>query len=247
MTLKNRNLRLYYQVGYFIFAILGLVIHPFFFTFHLLTIIFRYQRLTNVLQAVRQKWTEILLTLLLFFIFEYLFSITAYAAFASDYKDSTCSSLFSCFLIGVDQTFKQNGGIGAFNSKTYTELPEAQDGEYSYGMLWFDWLFNFFLLILIVQILGGIIIDQFSEIREEAEAKEKDLQGSCVMCGKQKDDIKSEKMDFLTHIRMLHPLWDYLMYIGYLNRKPKTEFSGIESYAYEYYCKKEIAWLPYSL
>ena len=39
-----------------------------------------------------------------------------------------------------------------------------------------------------------------------------------------------KKSDFEEHITKKHNIWNYLYYIAYIESKPETELSGIESY-----------------
>ena len=46
------NIEILYYICYIIFSILGTIIHPFFFVFHLTEILFRYHTLKNVMKSV---------------------------------------------------------------------------------------------------------------------------------------------------------------------------------------------------
>lgn len=41
-----------------------------------------------------------------------------------------------------------------------------------------------------------------------------------------------------------HNVWEYLYYIAYIQDKPKTEYTGIESYVAEKLAKRDISWFP---
>ena len=51
------------------------------------------------------------LTLMLFIVFEYFFTLIAYILLYEDYGGN-CESTLMCFLYTFDYTFKSNGGIG---------------------------------------------------------------------------------------------------------------------------------------
>jgi len=89
-----------------LFAILGLAVHPFFFFFTLSHFV-RIELLKNVLKAVWDPRVSLFLTILVFLLTEYYFTLIGYTVFSSDYDEgSGCESLWQCFLIGIDQTFK---------------------------------------------------------------------------------------------------------------------------------------------
>eukprot|EP01017_Pseudomicrothorax_dubius_P003234 TRINITY_DN10409_c0_g1_i3.p1 TRINITY_DN10409_c0_g1~~TRINITY_DN10409_c0_g1_i3.p1 ORF type:complete len:299 (+),score=84.07 TRINITY_DN10409_c0_g1_i3:34-930(+) len=65
-----------------------------------------------VVSLWRSRWPFIL-TILLFCVIEYEFSIISYLAFHDDYG-FFCDSIISCIKVNIDQTFKQDGGAGGF-------------------------------------------------------------------------------------------------------------------------------------
>jgi len=242
------NPQLYYNLAYLILGLLGVEMHPLFFTYHLLTVIFRYQKLIDVLQAFWGPIAEIILTLLFFMIIEYVFTVIGYVYFADMYPDFTCHSLFSCFLITIDQTFKNNGGFATFLTPVFETNEEGEWAKFNVGRLLFDQMSNFILLILLVQILAGLIIDKFGEIREDSENMEEELKSNCVICGEKGDVIERKTgKTFEQHKEEVHNLWNYILFIGYLKRKPKKELNGIESWVYDLFKRENIGWLPYSL
>ena len=90
----------------------------------------------------------------------------SYWWFEKDYN-GLCQDLRTCLLITLDQTFKNDGGVGSFFDAPY----KVEDGlvDVDYARVAYDNVFNLITLILIIQILAGIIIDKFSELREETE------------------------------------------------------------------------------
>lgn len=234
-----------YYAAYFLFSLLGIFIHPFFFTLLLLMIIKKFESLNNVIAAITGPLREICMTLFLFLIIEYVFTVIAYTWFSNTYPDQTCDNLTSCFLITLDQTFKQNGGVGAFLNKTYV-ISKDGDVSFDYGRLIFDILFNFSILLLTVQILSGLIINKFGALRDDAEKTREDLTTNCIMCGENIEVIERKTgKSFDHHINQVHCCWDYMLLIGYLSKKPELEHTGIESYVYSKITKKDHRWLPY--
>ena len=164
------------------------------------------------------------------------------------YPDFTCYSLFSCFTITLDQTFKNNGGFGLFMEQIYTTDEENESTSYNIGRLFFDQLSNFVLLILIVQILAGLIIDKFGQMREASENMEEELKSNCIICGEKGDNIERKTGEtFEYHKEYMHNLWNYILFIGYLRCKPKEDYNGIDTCVNKLFKKEDLGWLPYSL
>jgi len=70
-------------------------------------------------------------------------------------------------LAHVDKSFKGDGGIGG--SLNPPPKPGSVNTATSqmYTRLIFDNLYNIFLMIIMINIVAGIIIDTFSEMREK--------------------------------------------------------------------------------
>ena len=165
-----------------------------------------------------------------------------------DFPDFTSYSLLSTFLYIFDITFKADGGLGSSLSQVFTTDEEKEEVTFDIGRLLYDQMFNFILLILLVQILSGLIIDKFGEIRETGEKKEDELKNNCIICGKKGDIIeRNTGKNFEYHKENIHNIWHYLLFIGYLRKKPKRELNGIEAYVNKSFKKEDISWLPFSL
>ena len=79
--------------------------------------------------------------------------------------------LLTCFLVNIDQTFKNDGALGGFLGQTYTDEQQnlTEGVNIDYWRILYDNLFNFIVMMLVVELIAGIIIDKFSELREANE------------------------------------------------------------------------------
>jgi hypothetical protein len=86
-----------------------------------------------------------------------------------------------------------------------------------WGRIVFDNLFNFIILILIIQIISGIIIDTFSNLREKQEYVNEDVVNRCFICGLSRDDI--EKLEKSKNAFHYHTKVISLLYLSIKCRK----------------------------
>lgn len=107
------NFELIYYLVYATLALVGSFYNEFFFAFHLTEIFIRYP---YVIKAIWEPKKELFLTLILFLLFEYFFTVIGYVSFYEYYK-FRCENIYMCFLETFDQTFKDNGAIGQFFEK----------------------------------------------------------------------------------------------------------------------------------
>ena len=246
------DFQLIYYALYIFFILLGLLNHPFFYAFSLLELVNRVEVMLSVLKAMYVPGRYILINLLMFIILEYLFSLFALSIFTSHFPNVNDSKNFlKTFMRMLDQTFKQDGGIGTYldqsldpNYVQYT--PKAYAG----GRFWFDLLFYLFILLIIFQIFTSIIIDYFMNTRSYREDFSKKSKTMCLIC-----EIEREKLEkihynikdaFKKHTYYCHNIRNYINYLIYVQslsyRDPIIE-EGIWNYHLEdktYYLPKNI-------
>ncbi|KAL1130070.1 hypothetical protein AAG570_013013 [Ranatra chinensis] len=74
-----------YHLSYVVFCILGLCMHPFFYSVLLLDVVYREETLLNVIRSVTRNGRSIILTAVLALILVYMFSIIGYMFFKDDF------------------------------------------------------------------------------------------------------------------------------------------------------------------
>lgn len=48
----------------------------------------------------------------------------------------------------------------------------------------YDLLFYFIVIVIVLNLIFGVIIDTFADLRSEKQQKETDLKNTCFICGK---------------------------------------------------------------
>ncbi|CAD8059333.1 unnamed protein product [Paramecium primaurelia] len=243
-----KEIEVVYYLAYGALAVIGTVLHPFFFSFHLTEILIRYPTLKNVIKSVWEPKQQLALTLVLFIILVYVYGLIAYTFFFEDYAGKCQSTLF-CFLFTFDWTFKANGGVGGYLSDLEDENVVE---KYRVGRFVFDNTSNIFLVIIMVNIVAGIIIDTFGSLREKESDKIRDIEDKCFICGNLKTifdrltDTSSMGGGFDHHIKVNHYMWNYVFFMAYLKYKDPTDYTGIEQFVWEKIQKKDLTWFPFN-
>eukprot|EP00824_Muranothrix_gubernata_P005809 TRINITY_DN17588_c0_g1_i1.p1 TRINITY_DN17588_c0_g1~~TRINITY_DN17588_c0_g1_i1.p1 ORF type:complete len:193 (-),score=45.55 TRINITY_DN17588_c0_g1_i1:9-587(-) len=116
--------------------------------------------------------------------------------------------------------------------------------EETFGMFAYNLTYTILVILIMVAIISGIIIDSFGELRDTKRKIEDDMNDKCFVCSIDRDQIEHKGGGFIRHIKQEHNMWDYLFFRMYLDEKPRTEFTGQESYVRELIDKKEIKWFP---
>ena len=146
-----------------------------------------------------------------------------------------CINLFNCLKATIGYGLRYAGGIG--EQMTHTLGPRYI----------VDTLYYLIVLIVLLNIIFGIIIDTFSELRALKMERQRDTTEKCFTCGidKQIFDRSSDTLDgFKRHIKLDHNMWNYLYFIIYLWEQDKDDDDGLEQFVRRCVEGKDISWFP---
>ena len=214
--------QLIYYILYIIFILLGLFDHPFFYAFSLLELLNRVEVMLAVLKAIYVPGLYLLVNLLMLIMLEYFFSLFSLSFFTSHFPNIKDSKNFlQTYMRMLDQTFKQDGGIGTYldqsldpNYEQYT--PKAYAG----GRYWFDLIFYICIILIIFQIFTSIIIDYFMDNRKNREDFIKKSKTECLICGLKREKLEkiysNIKDGFNKHRVYCHHIMNYINYLFYV-------------------------------
>ena len=225
--------------------------------------------MNNVIKSVTKNSKSILLTAILALILVYMFSIIGYLIFwdqfIGDDDDNQCSTLAICIVTTLNNGLRSGGGIGDFLK------PQSPDSDSFYPRVIYDLAFFFILIIIVLNLIFGVIIDTFGELREKKQNAEDVLLNSCFICGLKRiefDCLKTAQLQKGTnvqegtslrrgilfairaqagydqHIKHEHNMWHYISFIVYMKLKDNTEYTGPESYVSEQILKNSVEWFP---
>ncbi|XP_044006892.1 inositol 1,4,5-trisphosphate receptor isoform X3 [Aphidius gifuensis] len=304
------NVELWYHAVYLIFCILGIFMHPFFYSVLLFDVVYREETLLNVIRSVTRNGRSIILTAVLALILVYMFSIIGYMFFKDDFlvsvddeyipnlstsetintcdkdglncqstdtlskyaqdinnknhnhndnknnnnndnnneneminvggemKERACDSLVMCILTTLNQGLRNGGGIG-----DVLRAPSSAEPLFVARVV-YDLLFFFVVIIIVLNLIFGVIIDTFADLRSEKQQKELILKNTCFICGLNRSAFDNKVVSFEEHIKHEHNMWHYLYFIVLVKVKDPTEFTGPESYVYAMVKDRNLDWFP---
>ncbi|PRD34343.1 UNVERIFIED_CONTAM: Ryr3 [Trichonephila clavipes] len=108
-----------------------------------------------------------------------------------------------CFVFHLYKGVRAGGGIG-----DEIEPPDGDDYE-TYRIL-FDITFFFFVIVILLAIIQGLIIDAFGELRDQLQSVVDDMESNCFICGIGKDYFDKVPHGFDTHVQKEHNLANYM-------------------------------------
>jgi hypothetical protein len=137
-----------------------------------------------------------------------------------------CTTLSHCIITTLNQGLRNGGGIG-------DAMRSTPHSDSTYGFrVFFDMIFFLLMIHIVLNLVLGVIIDTFADLRKEKQDKEDLLQNSCFICMLARPEFDNAKVSFEHHIQHEHHLWSYLNFIVLLECKDTTEFTGPESCIY---------------
>lgn len=226
-------------------AVAGAVYSPLFFAVHLCEAVHKSSVLQNVIVAITQNSRSLILTMGLGVVMVYFFSIVGLHLFADDFGSASdqpnqenCSTLLRCFAFILMNGLRQGGGVGDVMERQPWGSPEH---------LWrmaYDFLFFAFLNVVFLNILFGIVIDTFAELRDDKRKKEEDMHACCFICGLEADVLEKEGHGFQPHVKQEHNLWQYLYFMHHLRRKDESDYNGQESFVADLIHRNSLAFFP---
>ncbi|OTF78189.1 hypothetical protein BLA29_003682 [Euroglyphus maynei] len=224
-----------YNLGYFILSLMGNFSY-FFFAAHLLDIAVVIPTLKTILQSVTHNGKQLVLTVMLLIIVVYIYTVIAFNFFRKFYvqeEDDQVDRKCHNMLTGV----RAGGGIG-------DEIEPPDGDEYEVYRIIFDITFFFFVIVILLAILQGLIIDAFGELRDQLQSVSDDMESNCFICGIGKDYFDTVPHGFDTHVAKEHNLANYMFFLMHLINKPDTDYTGQETYVWELYQKRTWDFFP---
>jgi len=94
----------------------------------------------------------------------------------------------------------------------------------------FNLSFFVIIIIIILNVVFGIILDTFGELRDERAAIEEDIRSTCFVCSLPNETFQRQALGFNHHIKFDHNMWKYLYFFVYLDIKDNDEYTFIEEY-----------------
>ncbi|CAL7936487.1 unnamed protein product [Xylocopa violacea] len=289
------NVELLYHISYLMFCVLGICMHPFFYSVLLFDVVYREETLLNVIRSVTRNGRSIILTAVLALILVYMFSIIGFMFFKDDFlvtvdddvvssytegsvdtcnvadkekceatetvsryvrevndkdsqaeviniggelKERACDSLVMCIVTTLNQGLRNGGGIGDI-----LRAPSSTEPLFVARVV-YDLLFFFIVIIIVLNLIFGVIIDTFADLRSEKQQKELILKNTCFICGLNRSSFDNKTVSFEEHVKHEHNMWHYLYFIVLVKVKDPTEFTGPESYVYAMVKDRNLDWFP---
>ena len=219
----------------------ALTVTPFCMSILLFPVVAESSVIRHVFKAVTKNGKSLLLTMLLGIILMYLFSVVGFVLFRDMFEhegESHCSTMFRCFVFTVTNGLRAGGGIGEL-----IKAPPWGSDLHAVRVV-YDMTFFIFVTVIFMNIVFGIIVDTFGELRQRRELREQEMRLRCFICNVESADFDKRADGFTNHITRDHNMWNYMFFVFYLTSKPKDDLTGQESYVLNCLAKNDLKFIP---
>lgn len=234
-----------YYLFYCTISVIGLVIHPIYISFLLIDFAVRFDMLKSITKNRKTLgMTMILIIIILFiygsfaffFLFDmfYTYGINSYDSEAAG--ESFCGNMIQCWIVVANFGIRAGGGIG--------DWIKNDDVLERFDLFFYTFSFKITIVLVMLNIVFGIIIDTFAQLRSEKKSIESDQGNKCYVCNLDRYIFDQDGNGFEDHVVNDHNMWNYIFYIVHLKAKDPTEYNGVESYVWGKYDKDDTSWIP---
>jgi hypothetical protein len=242
-----RGLTPYYFM-YVVFAVLGMY-YPMCNALLLFDILIKNSTSRDVLLAVTKPVKQIAATALLLVIVIYVCAFCYFIQYRDHFQFGECDTLGNCFILCVTYGMRYGGGVGDYltdkvhNIKTVERAASEvfDDGS----RFWLDMMYFIVSIIVLMNIIFGIIIDNFAELRDLKKSRLIDTTEFCFICGISRRRFDKEgPRAFHKHLTEEHGMWNYLKFMVHLWNQDQDDDDGLEQYVRAQIARGDVDWFP---
>ena len=141
----------------------------------------------------------------------------------------------------IDYGFRYRGGIADLMLK----ISFQHNTAIWMARLFHDLAYFFLIIILMLEMIFGILIETFRELRIHQQNREMDMNEICFICGIKRDQLEKTSKNYEEHINHTHNVWNYVNYMIRLKFSNLQDLNAINSHAYELLNNNNITWIPF--
>lgn len=224
------SLSTFYYIALVALSLAGTFYHGYFFAFHLLNIVNNNQLLIGVIQAVTQNGRSLIWVAILGLIMFYLYAVIGFAVFRDLFKPQQhlyCASLWQCTV-----TMIRYGLVGDYSEVLHRHHLNNSFVNFAYLAI-YEVSFFVFITTIGLNIIFGIIVDTFSELRDLKWTAERDMRDTCFICSRKSYDFEHHGLGFSHHVQNEHNMWGYIFFFIHLHDTKQNDYTALDLYVFK--------------
>lgn len=140
----------------------------------------------------------------------------------------------------MDYGVRAGGGIG----DVLQQVSYSYNTGYWIAKFFFEIIFHITIIWGMSNLFFGIIVDTFANLRDNNNRIEHDKKNVCFICQMNRDNAMNSNIDYNTHVKTDHDIWNYVYFLTYLHINNPNDFKFLETYVWEKIHLKDNSWIP---
>jgi hypothetical protein len=146
--------------------------------------------------------------------------------------------LAECSITYFNHGVRSNGGIGDL-----LDMRSSSHPMYLPRYL-LDFVFYITVILLLLNMINGVIVSTFSQIREDSTTKAEDINNKCYICSISRGDFEKSQISFDKHIKTDHNHITYIQFLIFLKFFNEKDMDSDQSYIISCIKNKDIGCFP---
>ncbi len=122
------------------------------------------------------------------------------------------------------------------------DIPIGNWGTEGYfGKFFFSFTFWVIIIVIIMNVILGIILDAFGQLRDDRNNQLKEIESFCLVCGEAEEVFQTNSKNFVEHKKYDHSLYSYVCFLTVILTHPKNR---LEHWAAAKIEKNDVSFFP---
>jgi len=227
---------------------IGSLFHPIVCVFQIFDIAIRSDTVKQLSASISKNASQFIWTLFLLVVVNVVYSSIGFFFLNDQFQadgEPLCPNAFSCFINTLNLGLRSGGGIADAIGTVNYNVEERNGGKF-FARAIFDMSFFIIMIILLLNLIFGMIIDAFGDLRDQKSSNDEDQKNVCFICGIERSEFEKH-VNFEKHILDEHNTWSYIYYLVYIfdrAENAKVEMTDIENMVLKRYGQKDFGWVP---
>lgn len=199
----------------------------FLFSLQLFSIISLFETMKTILITIQKRWkqftsTAILIVILIMFYTGISFYFIRKYYVLQDIQLNVCSNYVYCFFSIFSYGMRLGGGIGDLIGLV------KYDDPLFWGLFIFQWVFYFTIVLIMLNVINGIIVDTFQDLREKNNKRKDIKENQCYICAIDRINFQINSLDFVAHQEFEHNLYNYILYLINIHKIDEHDLNSVD-------------------
>lgn len=218
----------------------------FLFSLQLLTVVKFVPTIKEIVLAFRLRFFQLMSMIAFLGILIFFYSIVGFFFLHEEFlmelesgeKANLCKNLLECWITYFNLGVRSGGGIGDLLN------PNKYNSKGFWLRYVMDIIFFVSVVLLLLNMINGVIVSTFSQIREESSNKEEDITNKCFLCNIDRMEFDKRKINFEWHLKKEHNSKTYIKFFICLGLIHEKDLDADQSYILECIKKKDVYIFP---